>query len=64
MSTAQHSTDGEEEPEASASGQKRNALEWAVFGLGALVVLGLLGYLVYKVASGPGEAFPASSYSR
>lgn len=30
---------------------KKNWFEWAVFGIGLVLVLGILGYLVYKTAT-------------
>ena len=39
---------------------KKNWFEWSVFGVGLVLVLGILGYLVYKTAthvSGPPDLF-------
>ena len=33
----------------------RNALEWAVFGLGLVIVVGVLGFLVYQLVVGSDE---------
>lgn len=35
--------------------QKSNLLEWAVGILGALIVLGTIGFLVFKIATGVGD---------
>ena len=47
----------EAESSGSPSGekQKKNALEWGIFGLGMALVLGVIGYLGYQIAMGPGE---------
>lgn len=38
---------------------EKNWLEWVVFGVGALLVLSTLGFLVYDGATSAGEAPPA-----
>ena len=35
--------------------EERNALEWAVFGLGLILVVGVLGFLVYQLVAGSDE---------
>ena len=44
------STDSEDSPP-----QKRNALEWTVFGFGVAIVAGVLGFLVYQLVAGSDE---------
>jgi uncharacterized protein (TIGR02588 family) len=39
---------------ASRRSQRRNGLEWAVFGVGALLVAGVVGYLAYDAFAGAG----------
>jgi uncharacterized protein (TIGR02588 family) len=39
--------------EASRGSRDRNALEWAVFAVGALLVAGVVGYLGYDALAGP-----------